>query len=306
MMNDVKACCLEAVIDIGSNSVRIVVYSGGKILLRDLVTTQLIQGITEDKKLGYRSIIRTLDGISALVSKAEKLGKTHFNCFATAAVRNAINGEEFCSEVKKRFGICVDVLSGEQEAAMGLFGALGGADGLVIDVGGGSTEVVAAKGGKVVYAKSVPCGAVVLSEKCARNASDALLSAKKRLEELDFDFLFKLCRSENLKICAIGGTANSLAYIGSGGGEYNREKQNGYVLSQKELEQRLCELFELTAENAANKYNLDLRRAQVLPFGAALIFCVLRAIGSDAVSLVESDNLEGYMHYLNGEKLYEF
>ncbi len=298
---------LRAIIDVGSNSVRIMVYSDGKILLRDLVTTQLIKDISDDKKLAYRSINRTLDGISSLKKEAETFGKVDFYCFATAAVRNAKNCDEFCAELKNRLGLKVHVLSGEQEAAMGLYGALGGDDGLVIDVGGGSTEVIAASGGRVIYSLSVPCGAVVLSDNSPREEKSAILAAQSYINSFDLDFLADFCsKNPALKPCAIGGTANSLAFIAMGGGVYDRARQDGYVITLTELETRLSEFFSETAEELCEKYNLDLRRANVLPFGTALIYCILRGLNANAASLCESDNLEGYMHYLNGEKLYEF
>lgn len=312
----------NAIIDIGSNSVRIMVYSGGKILLRDLVTTQLAEGMDTDKKLTYKSINRTLEGIRELKNKAQTLGETNFYCFATAAVRNAANGGEFCSELYNRLGLKVDILSGEKEAATGLYGALRGADGLVIDVGGGSTELVAAVSGKIVYAKSVPCGAVVFSDNCARDKNSALVFAKNALKSFDFEKLKRIIGggelAENaltpanfcavgtpLKVFGIGGTANSLAFIALGGGVYDRAAQDGFVLKTEKLNLFLNEFFGCSASELSQKYNLNLRRAKVLPFGAALIYCVATALNISEITLSEGDNLEGYMYYLNGEKLYE-
>lgn len=319
---EVNGLVNNAIIDIGSNSVRIMVYSGGKILLRDLVTTQLAEDMGEDKKLAYKSINRTLEGISELKNKAQALGKTKFYCFATAAVRNAANGYEFCSELYNRLGLTVDILSGEKEAAMGLYGALRGADGLVIDVGGGSTELVAAVSGKIVYAKSVPCGAVVFCGNCARDKNAALNFAKNALNDFDFEKLKRIIGggelAENalnrasvasvgvpLKVFGIGGTSNSLAFIALGGGVYDRAAQDGLVLKTEKLNSFLNEFFELSADELSKKYNLNLRRAKVLPFGAALIYCALKALNISEITLSEGDNLEGYACYLNGEKLYE-
>lgn len=317
----------NAIIDIGSNSVRIMVYSGGKILLRDLVTTQLAEGLSDDKKLAYKSINRTIQGISELKREAEALGETRFYCFATAAVRNAANGNEFCGELYNRLGLTVDVLSGEKEAAMGLYGALRGADGLVIDVGGGSTELVVAKNGKIVYAESAPCGAVVLGDNCPRNKNAALNLAENALESFDFCALKQIIRGDNsggasafcnlnggvaeadkkggLKAFGIGGTANSLAFISLGGGVYDRAAQDGFVLKTEALGALLNEFFECSAERLSQKYNLNLRRARVLPFGAALLYSVAQALCLSKITLSEGDNLEGYMCFLNGEKLYE-
>lgn len=298
---------LAAIVDIGSNSVRIMVCSNGKILFRDKKTTQLASGI-ENKKLAYKSINRTLDGIEELKNNAEdfceKSGykqKPPFYAFATAAVRNSVNGGEFCKAAYERFGIEIDVLSGESEAVLGLSGALGGKDGAIIDVGGGSTEVSVAKNGKIAYSKSVPLGAVVLSELCPREKSAAINKAQEFISDFgDFGGV-----SFENGLCGIGGTSNTLAYISCGARVYDREKQNGSVLTIEKLNDYLNEFFALPPEDLAEKYNLDIRRANVLPFGAAIIYYVLSRAGLDRFTMTEGDNLEGYYRYLRGVTAYE-
>ena len=302
MDNDIKG-----IIDIGTNSVRIMVCSNGNVLLRDKITTQLAKGL-ENKKLAYKSINRTLEGIKALIERAENLpviksGNKRINyfAFATAAVRNSENGGDFCAAALNECNIKIDVLSGEREAVLGLSGALKGRDGAILDVGGGSTEVSVAKNGKVVFSKSVPLGAVVLSDICPKNKQKAIEKADAFISGFGN---FGGAEFEN-GLCGIGGTSNTLAYISCGARVYDREKQDGRVLTAEKLNEYLNEFFALTAEDLAKKYNVDIKRANVLPFGAAIIYCVLKRAGLKSFVMTEGDNLEGYLLYLNGVKLYE-
>lgn len=298
---------VKAIIDIGSNSVRIMVCSNGKILLRAKETTQLASGL-KDKKLAYRSINRTLDGIETLIKKAETVcgaacdnEKFGVYAFATAAVRNSDNGNEFCEKARQRFGIEIDVLSGEREAVLGLSGALKGRDGAILDVGGGSTEISVAKNGKIVFSKSVPIGAVVLSELCPREKNAAVLKAREFISDFKN---FGGCSFEN-GLMGIGGTSNTLAYISCGARVYDRERQDGKVLTVERLEECMTEFFSLSPETLAERYNIDLRRAKVLPFGSAIIYAVLTSANLKSFTMTEGDNLEGYLLYLSGVKLYE-
>lgn len=302
MDNDIKG-----IIDIGSNSVRIMVCSNGNVLLRDKITTQLAKGF-ENKKLAYKSINRTLEGIKALMQKAENLPeikrgnkKINYFAFATAAVRNSENGSDFCDAAINECKIKIDVLSGEREAILGLSGALKGRDGAILDVGGGSTEVSVAEKGKIVYSKSIPLGAVVLSDICQKDKQKAIEKADEFIRGFND---FGGTGFEN-GLCGIGGTSNTLSYISCGARVYDREKQEGRVLTTEKLNEYLNEFFALSAEDLAKKYNVDIKRANVLPFGAAIIYCVLKRAGLKSFVMTEGDNLDGYLLYLNGVKLYE-
>lgn len=288
----------KAIIDIGSNSVRIRLSSGGKVLLRKKITTQLASDRGSDGKLCYKSIIRTLDGVKELKRAAEEFGECSFDAFATAAVRRAPDGQDFCSLVFNETGIAVRVLSGEEEAELGITGALKGGDGAVIDVGGASTEIVVAEKRRIIYGRSVDFGAVILSENCERSFEKTLEFLQKEVKKYG-----ELPKVE--RVYGIGGTANTLAFIGCGLPEYDRDKQNGYYLSKEEALLRAKELFSLETERIVQKYGIDLKRASVLPFGAAAFYACLCAIGAEGATLSEEDNLDGYYLLSEGVNAYE-
>ena len=162
-----------AIIDIGSNSVRIRISCEGKVFYRNTITTQLAKDISCGL-LNEQSVKRTFLALDELIERANK-ENAQIYAFATAAVRNAVNGKAFCAQFFTRYNIELDVLSGKDEAQMGILGALQGGNGCVIDVGGASSELVIANNNRIVYAHSMQLGAVVLTDLCAKNIYDANL-----------------------------------------------------------------------------------------------------------------------------------
>ncbi|MBO4323420.1 MAG: hypothetical protein J5836_02040, partial [Clostridia bacterium] len=140
---------IYGVLDVGSNSVRALVYSDGKIIYTGLITSRLGEGIADSGKLSAEAMMRNRNAILTLRDKCLSFGADEPFVFATEAVRSADNGEEFVALLKAD-GVDVEVISGEEEGELSLLGALGGKDGGVIDIGGASTEIVIAKGGKIV------------------------------------------------------------------------------------------------------------------------------------------------------------
>ena len=275
-----------AIIDIGSNSIRLRLSLNEEVILRKNITTQL----SRDMSGGYlsdESIQRTLVGLCELISDCIAVSAQIY-IFATAAVRNALNGNEFCLLFNKAFNMPIDVLSGEDEAEMGILGALGGEDGCVIDVGGASSELVISHNKKIIYAQSIPLGAVVLTDLCARDfgkARDLISEYLKKLPELP-------AKSE--VVYAIGGTASNMAFIKSGIKIYDRELTNGVKASSDEVCFIAESFYSLSPAEIREKYNLKQLRSNVIHSGALIISQLLEFINAKEVCFTENDNLEGY------------
>ena len=125
-----------AVIDIGSNSVRLMFVADGKVLYKTLQTTRLGAGLEQNNRLQETAIARSASAVAEFYARAKTEGAEQVLAFATAAVRKAENGAQFIQAVRALCGLQVQVISGETEAEIGILGALGNADGAVIDVGG--------------------------------------------------------------------------------------------------------------------------------------------------------------------------
>lgn len=274
-----------AVIDVGSNSVRLMVDTGTK-KEKYLITTRLAEGKIESR-LANASILRTVNAVVLLFEKAIKSGCKSVFIFATAAVRNSENGKDFIFAVKKLTGLDVDVVSGEIEAELAVLGALKGQNGGVIDIGGASTEVAFSEDGQIVYSVSYKVGAVSLFGDFMRERDkikDYLgytVKGVRRLFKGDF--------------YAIGGTVTTLASIDLKLSEYEPQKTNGHYLSLNAIKNISNELFSLTPQEIATLYPTAKSRADVIAGGSEILISVLTAYGINGVIVSESDNLEGYL-----------
>ncbi|MCD8308309.1 MAG: hypothetical protein LUD19_00525 [Clostridia bacterium] len=278
-----------AAIDVGSNSVRLMVMADGKTLYKRLCTTRLGEGVAVSGTLSPVAIERTAQAVSEFVNYAKTQEKAErVLIFATAAVRSSSNGKEFTNRVYSLCGEEVDVVSGEEEAALGILGALRGQDGGIIDLGGASTEISLQKGGKKVYGKSVNVGTVRLFDLCGQDR----LKLQKVIEELLKDY--GTLSLNGYDIYAIGGTATSLAAIKHRLKVYDPAVVNGTVLTEEELKNMADELLSLTVEQRKAIEGLDVRRADVIAGGCLLMYNIVKCFNAQKIIVSESDNLEGY------------
>jgi exopolyphosphatase/guanosine-5'-triphosphate,3'-diphosphate pyrophosphatase len=145
-----------AIVDIGSNSVRLVVYSGAtrapSIIFNEKVSAGLGRGLIANGSLTHESMARALQALRRFRLLTEQMRVARIRVVATAAVREAHNGPDFMKEVEA-VGFAPEIISGEEEARLAGFGVLSAipeADGVVGDLGGGSLELVELTGGEVV------------------------------------------------------------------------------------------------------------------------------------------------------------
>lgn len=275
-----------AVIDIGSNSVRLMLWADGKTILKRILTTRLGAGI-EERRLNPLAMKRSAEAVSFFYNEAKRAGAERIFAFATAAVRSAENQGEFLSLVRELTGLEIDVVSGEEEAGLAALGALGNHDGIVIDVGGASSEVVKVEGGKTVFAKSHSVGAVTLFERCrdeeerAREYVRSMISALPALHGKAF---------------AVGGTATALAALLLGLEEYDAERVQNYFISKADLSAWTEKLFSLNTEERKRLAGMDQSRADVIAGGACILSEITSKLGADGIFVSDRDNLEGYLY----------
>ena len=194
-----------AVIDIGSNSVRLMMSDGQTTEYKQVLSTRLAENMGTEKILQVEPINRTVSAVSFFVKKAisEKADKIYI--YATAAVRQAKNGQEFVDRLERETGIMVDVIDGQLEAKLGASGALGGKDGGIIDVGGASSEVLVIKNGQIIYSKSINIGAVKVFNECGQDKDKILSLVSNAVKEFG-----DIPRTD---FFGIGGTVTSIASI---------------------------------------------------------------------------------------------
>lgn len=276
-----------AVIDIGSNSVRLMLVADGKTLYKTLQTTRLGEGLANAPVLLPQAIERTAQAVASLRERALADGAEEVYVFATAAVRTAENREIFLSRVHALCGLSVEVISGEKEAEIGILGALGEADGALIDVGGASTEIVIKAGGALVYKKSTDVGVVRLKDACGRD-KDKLISAARAAAKT-----YGAVRLPKT-LYAIGGTATTLAALFLGLQTYDSARVTGTEITQAQLARLADKLSAMSVEEIAALPCMPKGRADVLSGGAVLLGTLTEIFGVEKLIVSDRDNLEGY------------
>ena len=276
-----------AVIDIGSNSVRLMIVADGKVLYKTLQTTRLGEGLEKENRLQEVAIARSARAVAQFYTRAKNEGAQTVLAFATAAVRKADNGEEFLQAVRALCPLQVQVVSGETEAEIGILGALGNQDGAVIDVGGASTELVVKRDSKLVYKKSVDIGVVRLKDKCGQD--EALL------KEVCLRFAKEYGEVKGL-VCvhAIGGTATTLGAIKAGLANYDGAKVTGTEITASEMQTLADRLLSMTVGQISQLPCVMAGRADVLKGGAVLLATIAKYLGIEKFIISDRDNLEGY------------
>lgn len=276
------------VIDIGSNSVRLMLWSDGKTLYKRLNVTRLGEGIQYTGNLQSDAMSRSAEAIRQFRAQAESDGADAVFAFATAAVRAAKNKDDFLALVRESAGLDVDVISGEREGKIGLDGALGEGDGGIIDIGGASSEITIRRDGKTIYSYSLDLGAVRLYDLCGRDRAALEKVIAERLAEYGQV-------PKDVPMSGIGGTATSIASVGLGLKEYDGNRVQDYALTLPALRTITDRLFSLTPQEICDTTCLPLKRAEIIAGGSLLLTKIMEYVGLDVLRVSERDNLEGYL-----------
>ncbi len=276
-----------AVIDVGSNSVRLLFVADGNVLYKQLETTRLGEGIAQIPRLKAEAIERTAQAVVSFFGQAKAEGAEGVFAFATAAVRAAENGRDFVARVEELCGLSIEVVSGETEAEIGILGALGNEDGAVVDIGGASTEIVVKKQGELVYKKSVNIGVVRINDLCGGDISKiraCTQDACKQFEGVPAD----------TPLYGIGGTATTLAARYLGLNSYDGAKITGAKISAAGIAALAEKFSRMTVEQIAALPCMPAGRADVITGGAIWLATLLQTLGFDEMIASDRDNLEGY------------
>ncbi|MBQ9941822.1 MAG: Ppx/GppA family phosphatase [Christensenellaceae bacterium] len=281
------------VIDIGTNSARMMkARVDGERISREYKLTRTVrtgEGVHATHMLCEAAIERTVGAIREFAEIIKSEGGSEPYCFATSAVRDSKNAAEFVERVKNETGICVEILSGDEEARCGYAGAVGGGDGGIVDIGGGSTEVIFGKNGEIFYATSYDIGCVRALEWFKEDEEDCRSFARKLLRQVPYD------RAEGMPFYAVGGTATSLAAVDQQLKEYDPNKVDGYVLTRRRVEELRRQMWAMSVEERRKVPGLTPTRAEIIQYGLSILSAFFEVSGRRQVTVRESDNLEGYL-----------
>ena len=295
-----------AVVDIGSNSTRLLIAQVQDGALEELdrrsVVTRLGEGVDATGRLGdepQRRVLATLDEYARAI---EEHGAQRRLAVLTSAVRDAANGEEFTATVRERYGLDGRTLSGDEEARLTFLGATaarddaGGAPLLVVDIGGGSTELVVGRRGEVEFHVSTQAGVVRHTERHLH--TDPPTEADMQALAEDVRGIYEAVVPEDVRervggAVAVAGTATSCAAIDVGVEPYDPARVEGHVVSAERLAELRARLAALPLDERRRVPGLHPDRAPTIVAGTILLAEVLGAFGLDSFEASERDILWG-------------
>jgi exopolyphosphatase / guanosine-5'-triphosphate,3'-diphosphate pyrophosphatase len=286
-----------AAVDLGTNSTRLLVadVENGRLdeVSRRLTITRLGEGVDERRRLLPVPIARVRNCLAEYRRELESLGAERTLCIATSSVRDAENGEAFLGEVEWSYGFATRLLSGEEEAAMMIRGVTSGRpplDGvLVVDIGGGSTELVLAETGDVAFSTSLDVGCVRITERFLGSdppSRPELAAAGAYVRSL-------LPELAATAVIGVAGTVTTLATLDLGDSEYDPERTHGHRMPLASVEEQLERLAAMTTDERVGVPGIEPGRASVIVAGIVVLREVMRAYGLEEIEVSERDVLHG-------------
>ena len=296
---------LVAAIDCGTNSTRLlVVDSRGGSVERAMRITRLGQGVDATHRLSSEAMSRTLDVLSEFRRTMDDLGVEKGRLVATSAVRDAVNGDQFLRDASEVTGFPAELLSGDEEGRTAYAGAVIGlppaaGDDVVVDIGGGSTELVHARD-EHVAAVSLDIGCVRLTERYLQSdppTPEELAAAGATIAgELD-----RACRevpdlarlAPSSRLLGLAGTVSTLSVLQQGLMNYDRARVHRSVLARQEVDGWLETLANEPASARGRRPGMDRGREDVIVGGVLVLSGVMGRFGFDECLVSESDILDG-------------
>jgi exopolyphosphatase/guanosine-5'-triphosphate,3'-diphosphate pyrophosphatase len=292
-----------SVVDIGSNSIRLVVYEGlsrsPTVLFNEKVLCGLGKGIALTGKMDEDSVARALQALHRFKALSDQARAATMYVLATAAAREASNGPDFIHQAETILQRHVRVLSGEEEAKFASLGIISGffnPDGIAGDLGGGSLELIDIKGKDVSNGITLPLGGLRLSEYAGGSLSKARTFARKQVKTAKL-----LSKGEGRIFYAVGGTWRNIAKLHMEITHYPLHMMQGYEVSLEAMMLFLEQVATARDSKEPALLAVSKHRRSLLPFGAVAMKEVLSAMKPSVISFSAQGVREGYLYSLLSE-----
>lgn len=283
------------VIDIGSNSIRLVGYSGSARtplpIYNERAFCRLGTSVAQTGKIEGEPKALALLTLARFRAISDQLGIDNLFVFATAAVRQADNGEAFVRKAEAALGQPIRVLTGEEEALLSTSGvamSIPGAEGIVADLGGGSLELGYVKNGKLKEWASLDLGVLPLQELGPASKAPALNEIKRQLDGLAW-----LKRLKKQTIYSVGGTWRNLARVQMDHVGYQLDVLHQYEVASSNYVPFLKLVSKMGSASLANLRKASKSRRESLPYAALLLTQLIEAVGAERVVISATGVREG-------------
>lgn len=291
-----------AVIDVGTNSTRLLVadVAGRQVteVERHSRVTRLGRGVDLSGQLAAEAIEAACEAIADYVAICDETGAEIVRAIATSAVRDASNGSAFVAELRERFALAAQVLDGEEEARLTYLGATAERPPieptLVLDIGGGSTELVIGTGEEIAFHTSLQAGVVRHTER--HLATDPPTTAELEALAADVRALIEGATAgapTPSAAIAVAGTPTSLAAMEMRLDPYDPDQVHGHTLSLQSIQRLLSQLASAALEERVEIVGLHPDRAPTIIAGVVILVEAMRALSLDKVAVSEHDILYG-------------
>jgi exopolyphosphatase/guanosine-5'-triphosphate,3'-diphosphate pyrophosphatase len=294
-----------AVVDIGTNSTRLLVARVDdrrvEELYRESKVTRLGQDVDSTGRLRDEAVERVFRVLDEYRHTIDQHDAERVVALATSAVRDSANGEDFRDAVHERFGLDLRTISGDEEARLTFLGATSArADGeptLVIDIGGGSTELVTGRPGHdPAFHVSTQSGSVRQTERHLHDdppGHEQTAVLRREVRGILEDQVPADVRRSVTHGIAVAGTATQLASIDLGLAEKDRARVHGHAMGLETVRRMLAQLASVALEERKRTKGLDPDRAPTIVAGAAILVEVMESFGLASVEASETDILHG-------------
>ena len=276
-----------AVVDIGSNSVRLVVYDGLRRspspIFNEKILCGLGRGVATKAKLAEEGIIRAIAALRRFRALARQIGAKHVYAVATAAAREASNGPQFIARAEKALGCDIKILTGKEEArfaALGVIAGIPGADGVAGDLGGGSLELIDIKDGKLREGVTLPLGPLRLMDLSGGSIEKAREIIDDTLAKTDI-----LKRLEGRTFYAVGGTWRNLAKLHMAQSHYPLHVLHCYQMTRQQAMSLSGLVAHLSPNSLKDIREVSKSRSDTMPFGALVLERLLQHCEAAAVEI---------------------
>jgi exopolyphosphatase/guanosine-5'-triphosphate,3'-diphosphate pyrophosphatase len=294
---------MKAAIDVGSNSVRMLV---GEVVGGQIVPEHYFRHVTRlgggyDPLIGIsaEARTRTFSALELFAKILDEIKPTCTRAVATEAVRRAVNGQKFVADVLTCTGFTVEIIDGDDEAALSSSGVLAGlkpppAAALIFDIGGGSTEFIVISRGARLWQKSYPLGVVSLAE-----APEPQVVIERVLALLTEDLrsagFSALLADERCELVGTAGTVTTLASLDLAMVEYDWKRINNYILSHANLLSLYERLLPLTAAERELLAGVEKGRGDLILHGADIVLSLMKLWRKEQLRVSDFGLLEGIL-----------
>lgn len=291
-----------AVIDVGTNSARLLVADvvGDRVepVERRSTVTRLGRGVDLSGRLSAEAIEDACAAIGEYVGAIEEFGVGSVAAIATSAVRDAENGSAFIAELRERFALSARVLDGEEEARLTYVGATSerppGEPTLVVDIGGGSTELIVGSGAEISFHASLQAGVVRHTERHV--ATDPPTALELEALAADVRGLIEGAVGSGVRVSAgiaVAGTPTSLAAVEMELEPYEPARVHGHVLSLRSIQRMLSLLASTPLSDRVEIPGMHPDRAPTIVAGVVILVETMRAFELEEIEVSEHDILYG-------------